>query len=127
MSTFGSLTLDGVVFGASDITAGVAKWVDRTSGVPGGFAPITLQVRTPNAQTKNYRVVSKFVRPTVQTESTSCACPGEVIRQMIADVTIVLPSSSTLAERQEFLDQLQAFMMSVPYTAAVENVEPVNG
>ncbi len=120
MSTFGSLTLDGVVFSASDITAGNARWVDRTGGVPAGFGSFTLQVRPPTAQTENYRAVSKFVRPILDLD-------GNVKYRLIADTTWVMPAGSTLAERQEFHDQWLAAAGSVPVTAAVDNVEPVNG
>lgn len=127
MSTFAPLTLDGVVFSPSNITGGVATWVDRTGGIPAAFAPITLQVRTPSQQAKNYRVVSKFVRPTIASEPSSCACPGDVQRQLIAEINVVIPPGSTLTEREEFLDQLQAFIASANFTGAVEDLDPVNG
>lgn len=127
MSTFGPLTLDGVVFSPSNISAGVAKWDDRSGGVPTGFANTTLQVKTPNKDSSNYRVVSKYYRPTIADGSVVSAPAGTVLRNFIADVTITCAGTSTAAERAQGLDEFQAWLASTNFVAAVDNLEPVNG
>lgn len=127
MSTFAPITLDTKVYTNSDITGGIARWMERSGGAPASFSPLTLQVKPPAAGVRNYRVTAKIVIPVVQAADSACGCAGDFIRQDSFEVVYTTSNTSTTAERTHALAAIQAFMANAVFSAAVISLEPVNG
>jgi hypothetical protein len=121
MSAHVDLTLDGVVFGAAGVTGGKALWQDRTGGVPAGFASLTHEVRPPNAQSKNIRVIGKYTRPVVAPEDASYAAPGSIIRIFYADLTVTFSPNSTSTERAQAWDEFVAALGATAFVSSIDN------
>lgn len=89
---------------------GVAKWEDRSGGIPAGFPTLTLGVRGPTRTSRITKVTVKLVLPTL--ESATGANPGgfEPAPQKAYDVTFVgefmLPERCADTERAELLNHL---------------------
>lgn len=109
--------------------AGVAKLVDRSSGISIGFPALTLSVRSPSKTSRNYRVTGKIVVPTLEATAPSTAsgiqpAPTKAY-DCLATIEIVLPERSTLAERKNALAYVQSLVTNATFVAAVHNYETI--
>lgn len=109
--------------------AGVAKLVDRSSGISIGFPALTISVRAPSKGSLNHRVVCKLVVPTLEATSPSTAsgiqpAPTKAY-ECIATVEFVLPNRSTTLERRNLLKYMTNLISNANVTAAVESYEAI--
>lgn len=107
--------------------AGVAKFVDRVTGIAIGFPVLTLATRSPSKGSRNYRVTGKLVVPTLEVTSPSTAsgiqpAPTKAY-ELIATFEFVLPERSTLAERTNALAYAKNFLANTNVTNAVLSFE----
>lgn len=93
------------------VAPGVARWVDRSGGVPAGYPALTLSVRPPNKASRVFRVTAKLALPTLETVGNAYngITPGP---QKAYDVVFIgeflLPERSTLAERQALFSHVRS-------------------
>jgi len=134
---------DFTPFGFIPNQPGVAKWVDKSGGIPVGYPTFTLSVREPTKASRVYKVTAKLDLPTMDVTSPStgsgiqpapskaysCGCVMEFL----------LPERSTNAERKILLrdvaslfhnlinatDDVPTVGTNTPLSAAVEDFEPV--
>lgn len=110
-------------------SAGVAKLVDRITGISIGFPAITMSVRSPNKGSKNYRVVAKIVVPTLEVTSPSTGtgiqpAPTKAY-ELLGTIEFVLPERSTLLERQHLLAYTRNFLANANLSSAVNTFETI--
>lgn len=107
----------------------IAKYQDKSGGIPVGYPTITLQVREPNKQSKAYRVVSKVVLPVLEQTSPSTATgiqPAPTVAyNLIASVDMVLPERCVLQDRKHLNAFVKNLLANALLTSAVENTEGV--
>lgn len=108
-STLDLVTMSPVGF----IQPGVAKWADRSGGIPLLYPSLTVSVRLPTSGSKVCRVVTKLALPTadVTAPSTSTGiqpAPSKAY-ECLAQLEMVFPERSTQAER----NTLRSLMLSV--------------
>jgi len=107
-------TLDSVVYSpVGFVQPGVAKWADRSGGIPLLYPSLTMSVRLPTAGSKVCRVVTKLALPTadITAPSTSTGiqpAPSKAY-ECLAQLELVLPERSTLAER----NTLRSLVLSI--------------
>lgn len=135
MATIAALTLnDGQATPVSHTfspvrvdAAGVAKWTDRSSGISLGFPVITLGLREPTKGSRNFKVTSKIVVPILEQTSASTASgiqPAPTLSYALqADLTVILPERSTLANRKDLEAYLKNFIASAVMSTALLNFE----
>lgn len=95
------------------VQPGVAKWADRSGGIPLLYPSLTVSVRLPTSGSKVCRVVTKLVLPTadVTAPSTSTGiqpAPSKAY-ECLAQLEMVFPERSTQAER----NTLRSLLLSV--------------
>lgn len=108
-------------------SAGVAKFVDRASGIAIGFPQISLSVRSPNKASRMYRVVGKVVTPVLEVTSPSTAtgiqpAPTKAY-DLLGTFEFVLPERSTLQQRTDLLAYVKNFLAAVPVSDAALQFE----
>ena len=122
---------------------GVAKWCDRSGGIPVGYPTFTLSVREPTKASNIYKVTAKMDLPTLEQTSPSTAtgiqpAPTKAYSCQ-ANLEFLLPNRSSLAERQALLRAVASLFHATinanddsptnpsnsPVIAAVETFEPV--
>lgn len=124
---------------------GVARWVDRSSGISIGFPAITLSLRRPTKLSRVYKVTAKLILPTMDITSPSTATGIQPQPSKAYDNTAVLefmlPERSTLVERQALLAHVASLFATTitasdasptdstgsPLIAAVANFDPPYG
>lgn len=116
--TFAPVTID---------SAGVAKLVDRASGISIGFPALTMSVRPPAKGGRNHRVMAKIVVPTLEATSPSTAsgiqpAPTKAY-ECIATVEFVLPDRCTVQERTNVLAYMKNLFANANLVNAVTNLE----
>lgn len=98
------------------IQPGVAKWVDRSGGIPIGFPTLTLSIRAPSRDSRVTRVQAKFVKPILEqtSPSTSTGIQPAATKayELTANLEFLLPDRSALEERQLFFSQVKALLFS---------------
>lgn len=108
---------------------GVAKWEDRVSGIALGFPVVSFSLRAPTKGSRNYKMTAKVVTPVLEVTSPSTATgiqPAPTLAyDIIANVDMVLPERSTLAQRKDLLAYLKNFMANAAFINAVESFERV--
>jgi hypothetical protein len=126
MPGFNNVTLNTKVYGPENINSGIASYVYRGTGIPTGFARLTASVKAPTGNAATYRVRWDLKLPVVASESSSCSCVGDLLRQSVASLDFVLARTSTTAERQELLDQLDDLVANADFRASILNLEPIH-
>lgn len=126
MPSFNNVTLNAKVYGPENISSGIASYVNRGTGVPSGFARLTASVKNPVGNAATYRVRWDLKIPVVAAESSSCACVGDLLRQSIVSIDMVAARTSTTAERQEHLDQLDDLIANADFRNSFLNLEPIH-
>lgn len=96
-------------------TSGIAKWVDRSSGISIGFPTLTLSVRPPSKTSRLTRVFVKFVQPILEATSgitgTGFQPAPTVAYNLVYNGEFLLPERSTQAERTSFLSVVISLLL----------------
>lgn len=124
MPSMASMTLkkyDGTtdcVYRVLSGTGPTYKWADDSQGTPGGFRTISEEVRQPSDPTRGVtRVIAKIARPFVNATTGAVDYTGRV------QIEVLVPTASTLAERQELYAMAKNFVAHANFLAAVKDVE----
>lgn len=123
--TFAPVTIDA---------NGVAQWADRSSGIAIGFPNVSYRLRAPakgNTSTGDrvYRLSLKVSTPVLEVTSPSTAsgiqpAPTKAF-EPIANIELVLPERSTLAQRKDLLAYVKNLLSNAIVQQGVENFETV--
>jgi len=110
--------------------AGVARWADRSGGIALGYPVVTFALKSPSKTSRAYKVTAKVQLPVLEQTSASTASgiqPAPTLAyNLLANVEMVLPERSTLAQRKDMLAFLRNYLANATViTAAVENFESV--
>lgn len=85
------------------VAPGVAKWNDRSGGIPVGYPVVTLQMRGPTQGSRVYKTTMKIILPTLEQTSPSTATGIQPAPTKAYECTAILefliPERSTLNER----------------------------
>jgi hypothetical protein len=115
-----SLTLNTKVFTFDGIANAIAAFSNRAAGVVAGFKTVTASIRlTPEKS----RVTWKAGFPVVAEEATSCACPGNVVRRLDADINVRMDPGATTAERTDFALSLKDLVASPEFQASIISLQ----
>lgn len=98
-------------------TGSYAKWADRSQGTFLGIGYASLTRKASPLPTGTRKVQGKVTYPVIN------GTTGALDRTLIATFEIVLPNSSTLAERREVQARLKDFVLDTVVVLAVENDE----
>lgn len=71
-----------------------------------------------------YRVRLKLDVPKAAATDSPCSCTGQAIGQGIFNCEVVIPSTFTAAERQDFVDRIQGAIANALFEANVASLEP---
>jgi hypothetical protein len=119
-----AITLNTKVYNPRGKTNDVSSWAlvgDATFG--GATSVVQESVRGPSKDGV-YRVRFTLNIPKAATADSTCACVGQILGQGIADISIAVPSGFTAAERQDFVDRIQALVATSVFDVAVGALEP---
>lgn len=97
------------------IAPSVARWVDRSGGVPVGFPHLTMSLRPPTKASRVYRATVKLGLPTLETVGNAYngITPGPTKAYDVqAIMEFLLPERSTLAERLALLSHLRSLFIT---------------
>ena len=118
------ITLNTKVYSPIQNSNGVARWSERSGGIPNSYSPLDITVREPAAGVKNFRAISKLLVPVVSTEATSCSCVGDFLRQVGYEVTMTANVGSTTAERTDAYLRFKDLVASPEFIAAFRDLTP---
>lgn len=92
------------------VAPGVAKWANRSGGIPVGYPVVTLQLRGPTQSSRVYKATMKLVVPTLEVTSPSTATGIQPAPTKAYDITMIVeaifPERCTEAERRTALSLL---------------------
>jgi hypothetical protein len=118
-----SITLNTKVYTPRGTQNGISTWAlagDTTFG--GAQSDVTESVRGPLTN-GTYRTRWVVSLPKVASDDTTCACVGQSLGKGKADIVIDIPTSFTAAERQDFVDRLQALIALSVFDVSVSTPE----
>lgn len=109
--------------------AGVAKWADRVDGIAIGYPTVTYQLRIPTVSNRNYKLTARVALPVLEVTSPSTSSgiqPAPTLAYTLtANVEIVLPERSTLAQRNDLLAYVRNYLSNAVITSGVQNFESI--
>lgn len=120
-----SITLNTKAYNFAGLMNGIATYQDRSAGLASGFSALSARVQVTVQNSKSH-VSWKLRLPVVNSESSACSCPGDVLRTSIADIVIQLGASATLAERTDFALRLKDLVASPEFQASIINLGQPN-
>lgn len=124
---FANVVLNTKTYNPSDVTSGMARWMERSGSSPQAFSPLVLQVRPPAAGVKNYRVYSRMVVPVVKADDSACGCEGDFLRQIGFEVTATISHGSLLTERTDAYLRFKDWVAATNFVDAFQNLVPTYG
>lgn len=83
--------------------SGVARWVEKSAGIVSGFLKLTTSIKLPTKPGDPVRHQMKLICPTIVTETINGVSYQKVARQILADVSFVIPQDATEQERRDAL------------------------
>jgi hypothetical protein len=143
LTTSATVADDGTYSPDGFMAPGVARWVDRSSGIAVGYPALTLNVRKPTKDSRTTKITVKLVIPTLAQTSPSTATGIQPIPTKAYDHTFVgefiCPEGGTLLERETILSRVWSLFFATinasdaspssstgsPLRDAVTNLEPV--
>lgn len=123
MPAQGPLTLNTKVYAPRGTQQGISMWAlagDATFG--GAQSEVTESVRGPNAN-GNYKTIWTMTIPKAATADSSCACTGSILGKGKVRIEVDTPTAFTAAERQDFVDRLQALIALSVFDVSVATPE----
>lgn len=112
-------------FSPVKIDVDTATYADRLGGVPAGYPVLTAANRDPANGQKVNRMFFGVAVP-ILADGTDVNIPeGTLLRTFRANVEVLVPTSSTLAERKDGLAYLRNFLADAVVTALVRDLEHV--
>lgn len=123
MPAQGSITLNTKVYTPRGTQNGISTWAlagDATFG--GAQSSVTESVRGPLSD-GNYRTRWIVTIPKAATADSACSCVGAILGTGKADIQIQIPTNFTAAERQDFVDRLQALVALAVFDVSVATPE----
>jgi hypothetical protein len=118
-----SITLNTKVYTPRGTQQGISSWAlagDATFG--GAVSTVSESVRGPLSDGK-YRTQWKVIIPKATTEDSACGCAGTINGTAKADIVLSFPTSFTAAERQDFVDRVQALVALSVFDVSVATPE----
>jgi len=116
LTTSATVATDATFDPVGYVAPGVARWENRSGGIPVGFPTLHMSVRPPSKTSRLYKVVSKLAIPTLEQTSASTSTgiqPAPVkAYDCQAILEVLLPERSTLAERAILLNQLVSLLFN---------------
>jgi len=107
----------------------VAVWTDRITGIAVGFPTLSFKLRAPLKGSRNFRLTAKVKYPVLNVTSPSTGSGIQplpsVAYNLEANLELVLPEASLLADRKDFFAFVKNYMANAVWTSAVENYEDV--
>lgn len=108
---------------------GVASFADRVGGIALGFPIVTQSLRAPTKTSRAYKLQIKVATPILEVTSPSTStgiqpAPTKAY-DLIANLEIVLPERSSLAERKNLAAYLKNYLAHAFVTGAIENFETI--
>lgn len=109
-STSATIGVDTTLSPDGFIQPGVARWVDRSGGIPVAYPTLTMSIRPPTKASRVYKVTVKFLQPTLEvpnggTPSGFTPAPMKAYDLMCV-MEWMIPERSTLAERQALFSRI---------------------
>lgn len=99
----------------------ISSYLETSGGVPSSFSNLTCKVEDGGSK-GNTKVRWKLKVPTVETASSACACPGDVLMDDYVDLVITLSPNTTAAKRTDILTRLQELVLKAEFTASVNSL-----
>lgn len=124
MAAQSNLTLNTKVYVPRGRNGDEAAWAlvgDATFG--GATSLVKESVRGPSKDGIT-RVRFTLDVPKAASADSACGCTGQVTAQGYADIQIRVPSTFTTAERQDFVDRIQALVATSVFDVSVGALEP---
>lgn len=118
-----SITLNTKVYTPRGTQNGISTWSlagDSTFG--GAQSNMTESVRGPLSN-GTYRTRWLLTVPKVASSDSACSCTGASMGQGKCDIVIDFPVSFTSAERQDFVDRIQAMVALTVFDSSVSTPE----
>lgn len=98
------------------VLPGVAKWVDRSGGIPIGYPAFTLSNRSPSKASRLFKVTAKVAIPTLEQTSASTSTGIQPAPTKAYDCTCImeflLPERSTATERNVLFSHVMSLLAS---------------
>lgn len=123
MPAQGSLTLNTKVYTPRGTQQGISQWSlagDSTFG--GAQSDLTESVRGPNAN-GSYKTIWTLTVPKAAAADSTCACTGSILGKGKVRIEVDTPVAFTAAERQDFVDRIQAFVAASVFDVSVATPE----
>lgn len=103
----------------------VSDYQETATGVPTAASDLTNRVQKGNG--KVVRVKWRLIVPIVATTEGECSCPGDVLRTSHVNIEYTLPTTSTLAERQDVRLRIASLVADTKYISSIDNLVQATG
>jgi hypothetical protein len=117
----GKATPAAVTFSPESVATGEASFVDRTPGVAVGFRRVTVQYKPARGASKVNRAKCLIEMPVTQTVN-GITSTAYTLR---ANVDVILPDQSTIAERNDLYAFLQNGLGNALVRGAIRDLDPI--
>lgn len=112
-------------FSVIGVKNGVAKWMDKASGIPAGYPSVTYSLREATKAAPAYKVVAKIAVPVLETAA-SFLVPTEAYRCLL-NIDAVMPDRCTEQDRKDLYAYGVALLAHAVLSNGIKNTESIWG
>jgi hypothetical protein len=94
-------------------------FLNTAAGIARGFLTLTAKVEG-GPESENLKVRWKLKLPTVAESATACACVGDILQELIADIVVTVPATASQAQRDNMAAMLQDLTATPEFQASVK-------
>lgn len=114
-----NIVLNTLTYVGTGIINGLSYFWEKSLGIVSGFSALTNRI---NYTQDRVNVLWKLEVPVLQSEATSCACPGDVLRNTIVNIEVRYDKRATQAERDDIDLRVQNLVTSAQFRASVKSL-----
>lgn len=118
-----NLTLNTKTYSGAGFINGLVSWIERSGGIAAAFSTVVSSLRIDPESKGKVRIKWTMDMPIVAAEATSCACPGEVVRNADVTIQVRIDKGFTTAERTDFMERLEDLVQTTQFRASVISLE----
>ena len=109
-----SITLNTKTYTFAGIANAIARYVERSSGLAGGFSNLTATIKESSKETL---IRWRLAIPVLASEDTACGCIGTLLRTHRVEISVQFAPNTPEAERDDVLVRIAQLVADTPQFA----------
>lgn len=114
-----TIVLNSLNYVGNGVLNGISQFIERSLAVVSGFSNLTARISFNPTKTV---VAWKLTVPVIGGEASACACPGDVLRGTIVDISVRFDRGATSTERADVLTRVRDLVATSQFGDSISSL-----